>query len=138
MRQLLIILMALISLQFHAQSKQTKLLVGKWSWIETSGGFGGGMMTPKTESYAITIEFTRKNVFKSYKDGVFNMQNNVKYVVGKSIYSAEPVTLIMYYKGKEKDMSMMNDSFEFRGKDTLVLKQECHDCYSRTFVRVKR
>jgi hypothetical protein len=121
-----------------AQTNQTKLLIGKWNWIESSGGFGGGVLTPKTEAYTINIEFTKKNIFKSYKDGVFNMQSNVKFNIGKSIYSSELKTIITYYRGKERDMSIMNDSFEFTGKDTLILKQECNDCYTRTFVRIKK
>lgn len=138
MKKLIIVFLSLIPLAFNAQSNQTKWLVGKWNWIESSGGFGGGVLTPKSEAYTIHIEFTKKNIFKSYKDGVFNMQSNLKFNIGKSIYTAEPTTIISYYRGKEKDMSMMNDSFEFKGKDTLILKQECHDCYTRTFVRIKK
>ncbi|MFO0357026.1 MAG: hypothetical protein ACK50A_08735 [Sphingobacteriaceae bacterium] len=140
MRRINLIVLAFVLFQTFsfAQKNKTNLLVGKWEWIESSGGFGGGILTPKTEAYTIRVEFTKKNIFKSYKDGLFNMQSNLKFISGKSIYSAEPTTIITYYRGKEKDLSMMNDSFEFKGKDTLILKQECHDCYTRTFVRIKK
>lgn len=140
MRRINLIVLAFVLFQTFsfAQKNKTKLLVGKWEWIESSGGFGGGILTPKTEAYTIRVEFTKKNIFKSYKDGVFNTQNNIKFVTGKSVYSQEEQLLIKYFKGTSADMSMMNDSFEFKGKDTLILKQECHDCYTRTFVRIKK
>lgn len=122
----------------YAQSSKAKWLVGKWEWIESSGGFGGGVLTPKTEAYTIMVEFTKRNIFKSYKDGAFNTQNNIKIVKGKSVYSQESQLIIKYFKGKNADLSMMNDSFDFKGKDTLILKQECYDCYTRTFVRIKK
>lgn len=136
--RLALLIIFLLPLFFKAQQKQLKLLVGKWNWIESSGGIAGDVLTPKTESYNIMVEFTKKNTFKSFKDSQFNMESNLKFIKSKSIYSTEPTTLITYYRGKEKDLSMMNDSFEFKGKDTLILKQECHDCYTRTFVRIKK
>lgn len=121
-----------------AQKSALKKLSGKWNWIETSGGFGGGIVTPKTEGYSIQMEFTKKGVFKSYKDNVFNLEMTYKLEMGKSIYSTEEKYIIRYIGANGKNNGMIDDSFEFRSKDTLVLKQECPDCYTRVFVKMKK
>ncbi|NJO88248.1 MAG: hypothetical protein HC831_04200 [Chloroflexia bacterium] len=49
---------------FMSYSKNAKTqvqteIIGRWTWVETSGGFAGGITTPETTGNQITIEFTR-------------------------------------------------------------------------------
>lgn len=125
------------SLNLTAQKNNSKKLIGKWSWVETSGGFGGGIVNPKTEGYTIQMEFTKKGIFKSYKDNVFNLEMKYKVILAKSIYSAEKKHIIHYVGENGQNNGMIDDYFELKGKDTLVLKQECPDCYTKIYVRKK-
>lgn len=114
-----------------------KNLIGKWTWIETSGGFAGEITNPQTEKYEVQIEFTKNKLFSEWKDKqTINCQ---KYFIktAKSIYSEQAQPIITYVPKPGSKSSLMADSFEFKGKDTLILKNECHDCYTRVFVRKK-
>lgn len=135
--QLFLILLMSFCWFGYSQNK-SKQLVGKWEWIESSGGITGGIMTPKSEGYTIQSEFTKKGIYRSYKDGLLNLQMKYKVVLIKSVLSGAESYMVHYQNVKGQNLSMVNDSFEFRGKDTLILKEECHDCYTRIFVRSKK
>lgn len=139
-QKLALLITLVFSTQAMAQSQKSvsKKVVGKWSWVESSGGFDGSISNPKTESYTIQVEFTKKGVFKSYKDCVFNLKMKYKIAYTKSMFSSEPAYVIQYIGSNGVNNGMMNESIEFKGKDTLILKQECHDCYTRIFVRSKK
>lgn len=132
------VFIVLICSAFSMSSQSVpKNLIGKWTWIETSGGFAGEITNPKTEKYEVQIEFTKNKLFSEWKDKqTINCQ---KYVIksGKSIYSEQAQPIITYVPKPGNKISLMADSFEFKGKDTLILKNECHDCYTRVFVRKK-
>lgn len=121
----------------HAQKTLQKKLKGKWEWVETSGGFAGEISTPKTENYTVQIEFSKNGLFKSFKNNVSDLKMKYKVSLGKSVYTIENVYLINYKSCKGPIVNRMNDSFEFKGNDTLILKEECMDCYSRVYVRKK-
>jgi len=139
-KKIVILFVLIFGLQFEgtAQKSILKKLSGKWNWIETSGGFSGDIVTPKSQGYSIQMEFTKKGIFKSFKDNVFNLEMTYKLEKGKSIYSTEEKYIIHYIGANGKNNGMIDDSFEFRSKDTLVLKQECPDCYTRVFVKMKK
>ena len=103
-------------------------LFGTWDWIQTSGGFGGGAYTPASAGYNQTIEFKKSRICKLYKDGELQLKRRFKLKEGESIYSSETAYIIEYRKNWE-------ESIEFWGHDTLVLKDECYDCYMSVYVR---
>jgi len=128
----------LTCLAFNLQSQAiTKKLIGKWQWIESSGGMAGEIMNPKTEKYQIQIEYSKKGMFKQWKDD--QLEYSYKYQVkkGKSIFSQEADLIISYTPKPNSKIALISDSFEFIGKDTLMLKNECYDCFARLFVRKK-
>jgi len=139
-KNIIFLFILLFGMQFgvFSQKNISKKLMGKWNWIETSGGFGGYIVTPKTEGYSIQMEFTKKGEFKSFKDNIFNLEMKYKVELGKTIYSTEKKFIIQYIGANGANNGMINDSFAFRDKDTLVLMQECTDCYTRVFVKMKK
>ncbi len=114
-----------------------KKLIGKWTWIETSGGFAGEITNPKTEKCEVQIEFTKNKMFSEWKDK--QTVHCQKYFIktGKSMFSEQERPIITYVPKPGNKITLISDSFEFKGKDTLILKNECHDCYTRIFVRKK-
>lgn len=132
------VFISLMCTAFYVESQSIqKKLIGKWTWIETSGGFAGEITNPKTEKYEVQIEFTKNKLFSEWKDK--QTVNCQKYVIksGKSIFSEKAQPIINYMPKVGNKITLTSDSFEFKGKDTLILKNECHDCYTRVFVRKK-
>jgi hypothetical protein len=128
-----------IAFAFSASSQSVpKKLIGKWQWIESSGGMAGEILNPQTEKYEMQIEFTKKGRFTEWKDQ--KTTASLKYMVknGKSIHSKEPQPIITYIPKPNSKSTLMSDSFEFYGNDTLMLKTECYDCYARLFIRKKK
>jgi hypothetical protein len=131
-------LIAFICAVFSLSSQSVpKKLIGKWQWIESSGGMAGEILNPQTEKYEMQIEFTKKGRFTEWKDQ--KITTCLKYVVksGKSIHSKDPQPIITYIPKPNSKSTLMSDSFEFYGNDTLMLKNECYDCYARLFIRKK-
>lgn len=120
-------------------SSQTdqKKLIGKWTWIESSGGFAGEITSPVTEKYEIQVEFTKKGIYSEWKDKQNQVCSKYEIKKGKSMFSEEERFIITYIPKQNTNSTLISDSFEILGNDTLVLKNECHDCFSRVFVRKK-
>lgn len=120
----------------HVPDNDEQKLQGKWRWIETSGGFAGQVSTPATENYKMSIEFLSNGILKEYKNGEFINKCNYTVEKGKSIYVADGEVLLINYIEKNADVQQrVRDYFEIKGKDTLILKNECYDCFTKLFVR---
>jgi len=111
-----------------------KQLMGKWRWIETSGGFGGQISNPETEKITMSIEFLPKGIIREYKNKEFISRINYVLENGKSIYFPEEVKLINYLDKDPSVQARVRDYFEIKG-DTLILKNECYDCFTKIFIR---
>jgi hypothetical protein len=113
-----------------------KKLIGKWRWIETSGGFAGAISTPESEGKTIKIEFTSKGIHNEYEDK--KLVYSRPYRVEKApAGNGESTEWILHGSKKDMRQQKMSENFEFRGKDTLVLSPRCPDCFVRVFVRIK-
>lgn len=104
-------------------------LIGTWEWVFTSGGQSGMTITPATEGYTQLLQFTKQNVTK-YRDG--SVQSSMPYTLdrGESIYTGQEETLIQFGSGG------MTQSVVIEA-DTLLLREECFDCYSHKYVRIQ-
>ncbi len=111
-----------------------ELLLGEWEWVESSGGINGEVITPSTKGFNKTIEYKEKGVFKVYKDNKKTTEHLFTIEKGPSIYSSEEEYQINYYK-KLKKIGIIGHHFSFVGNDTLLLSDECMDCYSHVYAR---
>jgi hypothetical protein len=121
-----------------AQKAEIKMLNGKWQWIETSGGFGGMIQSPKTEGYSMIIAFGKKNNFKEWKNSDCLHSYRYKLLKGKSLKEGEEVYIVYFNDQKTKLEKALPVSFSFIGKDTLLLVENVHDGFTRTYVRMKK
>ena len=121
----------------YSQQANPKKLIGNWNWIQSSGGFAGQIINPKTTGYDIQIEFTKNGLYKEGKDKKIDHQYKYRIKLGKTIYSQEPTDIIKYISPSDSKEEIISDSFEFKGKDTLILKNECRDCFIKMYVRRK-
>jgi hypothetical protein len=114
-------------------------LFGKWTWIQSSGGIGGNLKSPKTEGYSNSIEFSDKGIYKTFKDGKQTDKMKYSLTEGKSIYLPGKGIIIEFKDIGlfDKDNTPLKQSMQFFGNDTLFLSEECYDCYSHLYVREK-
>ena len=107
-------------------------LFGTWDWVSSSGGFGGDTYSPATAGFSKKIAFGKNGVCKTYKNGAEEEKMKFTLLMGESIYSVDKMPLIRY-KGKLFD----TQSVHFQGQDTLLLGEECSDCYMHIYTRQK-
>ena len=102
---------------------QSKQLIGKWKYVTSSGGFGGGEIhTDVTE-----VEYTKYGKCKRKDKKLFELNKKFKIELSRSIYSTEQVYVIKYDSGSWQSFKIVND--------TLYLYDEVYDGYGYTFVR---
>ena len=117
---------------------ELKKIFGKWEWVESSGGFAGKIITPEQTGHASSIEFSSRGVYQYFKDNALTDRKHFSITEGKSIYTGGTAFIVSYsindslFRG-----SLQNQSVSFKGSDTLLLKEECHDCFSTVWVKKK-
>ncbi len=117
-----------------------KKIIGKWNWIQTSGGFTGATVFPAADgSNALSYEFTEKALCF-----VENAKNKTKftYEINKatSLITKQPAWFLSLQQTglkKYNKVGVAQDMIEFVGNDTLILSQDANDGQALFFVREK-
>ena len=104
-------------------------IVGQWELIRSYGGIGGVTLTPDSENFtASQITFYSNNRFSYLRaDTVFS--------TGRYSLNSTNGDVTIQYKS-EGPAELFNQRVEFSGVDTLILQDECFDCYTNTFIRL--
>jgi len=129
MKSIVLILFIIASVSDCSKNDDPKItaeLLGKWNWIESSGGFAGKTETPATTGNSITIEFTREKYIK-YVNGLAEQEMTYQIEKGKSIRKTEDSFLILYENGRKQSIEIIDNK--------LILFDECHDCYQNEYVK---
>ena len=111
----------------HEDNKILKSqLLGKWKWVESSGGIDGRTETPEGTGNAVTIVFTLTTM-KKFING--NLESEVDYEIqsGSSIRTIQNTDLIVIENG-------IRFSVELNG-NFLVLYEECYDCFQNNYIK---
>jgi hypothetical protein len=103
-------------------------LLGKWDWVESKGGLAGMIYTPKSTGNSKMLEFN-DSICSYYLDA--KLQHKGKFEIKKIKYTNELDSMTMI----EYDDSSILQQVIFRSKDTLVLIDNCSDCYVNTYKR---
>lgn len=121
---ILVIILTLISMDVKAQINNE--LIGKWKWVESSGGIMGKITNPASTGTKISIEFTSEYFIKYTNDSIIT---EIKYKIekGSSIRSNEESYLIVYDNGKKQSINLEGNK--------LILYDECHDCFQYEYVK---
>ncbi|MCB2197675.1 MAG: hypothetical protein KQH79_17585 [Bacteroidetes bacterium] len=116
--------MSLCSKKVESQIKNE--LIGKWKWVESSGGFAGRIQTPETTQKEIILEFTSEKCIK-YVNG--KVESNLNYMIekGPSIRTTEDTYLIIYENDKKQSVDFIDNK--------LILYDECHDCFQNEYIK---
>lgn len=111
------------------KSPENDKIAGKWEWLNSAGGITGHVITPETEGYNIYLHLTKN--YELLRIQADTILYNGKYLLEKK--SGE--TKLIYLLSGSQDVPPQ--IVDFRGRDTLILRDECTDCYVNTFARIK-
>ena len=119
-------------------NQELEKLFGTWEWISSSGGFAGITTSHDSVGNTKTIEFTKKGIYKSYKNGDLIEKRKFTIKKGSSIYTSDDANLIIYKENLNKNKNHNpNEMIRYLENDTLILYEECYDCYSNLYIRKK-
>ncbi len=110
-------------------------IVGGWRWVQSSGGFVGVIVKDSTRRQVLTIQ-TNKG---------FQLCVNDVCTVGKWAYGSRVLKSSNGSSTKDTILMLTVDKniltqtvFHAKNvKDTLVLNDNCDDCFSHTYVKIK-
>lgn len=106
-------------------------LIGSWNWLYSSGGIAGTISTPQSTGETKRIEFDSDNNLRLFVNDKLKEALTFKIEKGKSITSQDSVLILTnIYHG-------IRQSITFRTADTLILFDECYDCYEHHYSRIK-
>ncbi len=105
-------------------------LVGFWSWDYSCGGIGGRYQTPKSIGENRKIYFDHDNNYLYFVNNVLKSDSKFTLEKEKSITGNDSALII-------KNILGFPQSISFRSIDTLILFEECYDCYEHHYTRIK-
>lgn len=136
-----VITLVLVSLILNACNKeiptpndQTKLLMGSWEWVWSSGG-GWGVPVTATDETRYALEFNKNGKFTIYKKGKKEGHGKFRFENRKSIFTGENEPIIVYSNQTGKAEMHQYQSFRIVDAETLDLYNECYDCHSSRYKR---
>ena len=133
---LLFILAALTSCDNDENDLSSKNnLKGRWNWIITSGGFGGGSQTPETLNQTVVIEFSG-NSLKRYINGNLSQTQKFSIQTKTSPLGGKQKVIVIDKGNSITNEVYIDQSFKIIGKK-LYLIQECVDCSTSEYERIK-
>jgi hypothetical protein len=112
-------------------SSQSSDLAGKWNWVSSSGGIAGITYTPKSLKKTIKIEYDTNFIYRYYENDTLKSESGYQLIKGRSIYSQDSTMIITMGN------SSIRQSYQIRSRDTLILMDECFDCFNHLYVRIK-
>lgn len=103
-------------------------LVGHWRWVRSTGGFAGHTITPDSAAASEKrLVFMINHGFLFYRadtvaaSGIYGLNNRSS-------------DLFIRYKSNQK-LDPKDQQVIFEAPDTLILIDQCFDCYINTYVR---
>jgi hypothetical protein len=105
-------------------------LIGKWKWLNTKAVSSGQEFSPNTTGYTAKIEFPSDTIFNAYRNDTCKLHTHYHLLKAKSIYDNQLQLLIVV------DSAAAKVSYVFSGGDTLLLRQECTDCFIEKYVKM--
>lgn len=105
-----------------------KELLGKWSWVRSSGGFAGKVFSPETTSETRSLVVTKSKLCW-FTNGELSNESLYTISTAKSIFNHREVEVL-------KVTDQPDLIFEIKG-DTLSLSNNFPDGITQVFVRMR-
>ena len=104
-------------------------IIAAWKWIRSVGGFAGQVITPESVGYSLQYNFQSDSVLTIAKNG--HLQSQTRFRVKEEPAWGEGRARVLYL-----DNDPIRRFISFTAPDTLILTDDCADCYTSTYVRV--
>lgn len=125
MKYFLPVFVLLFSMSCKSIKDQPSPYEGKWLLVRTSGGFSG---QEKPIDKEVILEIKNGKLTRT-ENGVLVLEAAFALEKGKVIETTEPADLL-------KSNSLIKQSITV-DHDTLVLKDQCYDCYTHVYKKIK-
>lgn len=116
---LLFIIFLLKYCRIPFEAEQSSPLAGSWQWLYSSGGFAGNTIIPETSGSERIIKFGPGKLYMEITDSKLIRFSEYKIQNGR-------FTL---------DDSEIKYRYSIISRDTLVISEDCIDCYTHKYVR---
>ena len=105
-------------------------LYGSWNWIKSQGGIAGITITPATAGYTRKVVYHYNLLYESYKNDSLELVSPFSvYDLAESPFGSH---LFIHYEA----LPAYRDQYIYQlTRDTLVLGDNCIDCFVHTYVR---
>jgi hypothetical protein len=125
---LLLVTLFLASCNNDSEIEKSNSIVGKWKWIESSGGIDGRVENPTTTGKSIVLEFTESTI-KTYENGLLKAEGNYQIQLQNSILGGQREMIITGTGPNE-----FRRSYEIESNN-LYLSDECYDCFESKYTK---
>lgn len=105
-------------------------LYGEWLWVSSSGGLAGVELTPESEGYMQYLKITEAGDFEIKKKDSLVVNSEFTLVEEESRIQNKSRFMLKF----EGDV-LMDQSYFVKGRDTLILVEECWDCFTYKYVK---
>jgi len=105
-------------------------LAGFWSWDYSCGGIGRWYHTPESTGENRKIYFDFDNNYLYFVNNILKSESRFTLEKSKSITGNDSALIVRNIQGFPQSIS-------FRSIDTLILFEECYDCYEHHYTRIK-
>ncbi len=123
----IILILVLFGCKKEDDDTKTGTINGEWTWVESTGGFGGWTLTPESEN--MTKKLVIDNFFfKEFVNDTLVLET--QYELGISdepLLGTEEKTFIAYDSGGEQAIII--------GETELILFDQCYDCFEHRYRR---
>lgn len=110
----------------------TPTVVGRWSWVRSTGGLLPADRTPATEGYDMTLVFSAAGTVQIWFDDDFGGETSYEVGIGSSNGALEGAPVIRY---GESLFGFVEQAYQFADSHTLVLFDGCCDGFDWHFRR---
>ncbi len=104
-------------------------LIGAWEWDVSTGGFAGIRLTPDSTGYTIRLTFHTKGAF------VWHRSDQPPITGHYRLFQRNGDWYVRYTPSAHRFMP--EQRIQFPAPDTLLLHDQCDDCFSHRFHRVQ-
>jgi len=111
---------------------QAITLTGKWQWIRSSGGIGGGIIVPPISTVVIQT-YTSEGVFSQSRNDTLLMTSHYGVIKQKTIYSIDSLDVVVY-----QDSTITKQVILYLSTDTLSVGDNMYDGYESVYRRISQ
>lgn len=117
---------------FNSNSEDSPI-IGNWELIRKTGGFIGLDLTPGSDGFnPIQVEFSSNHSYS------FSLGDSVLIQGSYFLSKKDDMIYIKYLNNDENDPGHIFNKFAyFESDDTLILSDDCFDCFRSTYKRIK-